>query len=150
MKKILILVILMSSLACRNHEAEAYTALDRSLEKTIPDAARLNSRYCIVIPRVGCGGCIDHAVEYLNSKMDSLKGVTIIVTGITDLKLLKLELGNQFIERKNVYLDTPRAFQDIRLVSPYPQIVSMKNGKATEIHELDVYSEDMRKLVGRE
>src|SRR5580658_6131771 len=97
MKKILILVVIVSSYACRHHDTEAYTTLDRSLEKTIPEAERLNSRYCIVIPRVGCGGCIDHAVEYLNSKMDSLNEVSIVVTGITDLKLLKLELGNQFI-----------------------------------------------------
>jgi hypothetical protein len=132
---------------CKNPDNGRFVELDKGFRITLPPDALENSRLCIIIPRSGCGGCIDNAVQYLKTKMDSLKDVNIVITGISDKKLLKLELGSDFLSRKNVYLDTNRAFQGVKIISSYPQIVSMKDGRATEIHELDVYSSDMNKLL---
>jgi hypothetical protein len=139
----------MLVMSCRQQPTGKFGVLDRVMGKAFPEDVLAQARYCVIVPRSGCGGCIDNAIQYLNTKMDSLKGVYVVVTGIVDRKLLRLELGEAFLERKNVYLDTARLFQELELLSSYPQVVTLALGKATDVKELDVYSTDMNKLLGR-
>lgn len=146
---IILFGIAMFADACRQQPKGKFDLFDRVMAQAFREDDLAQSRYCVIIPRSGCGGCIDNAVEYLSTKKDSLKGVYVVITGIVDRKLLKLELGQEFLRQKNVYLDTARLFQELDLLSDYPQVVTLESGKVSDVKELDIYSTNMNKLLGR-
>lgn len=90
----------------------------------------------IVIPGEGCGGCISSATYFVTQNYERLKENTFIIfTGVQDTKLLKNQLGNDFLLQKNVYVDENNLFMNKEVLSSYPYIIYMspKNYKIESI-----------------
>ncbi|SKB41204.1 hypothetical protein [Daejeonella lutea] len=145
MRKIFYFILLLA--ACKGEPNPRFKSVDDGLKKTLSTAQLSNTKNIILIPRAGCGGCIDNAIGYLKPRIDSLQQVEIIFTGISDKKLLKLIVGEDFLKKKNVHIDSLNHFLELKAMSVYPQIVSLEEGNVSDIKELDVESNDMRKLL---
>lgn len=91
-----------------------------------------NNPVIYIIPREGCGGCIQNATHQLVNGIDTLNGA-IVFTGVGDLKLLKLQLGKDFFDRKNVYLDEADVLMNLKISSIYPRTLTLKNNHVSRI-----------------
>lgn len=80
----------------------------------------------IIIPGVGCGGCIQKA--QLDFQNNNNPKTLYVFTNIVDLKIFKHEISYNTIEKDNVYLDLNDKFSEIGLISIYPQKIFWKNG----------------------
>jgi hypothetical protein len=96
-----------------------------------------------LIPKVGCGGCIDNAVLFVKENIKVLGDVHIIFTGIEDLKLLKLSLGSEIYTLNNIYIDKNRAFENFKEVSIYPKIIIMDEGRIKDIKTFDINNSEI-------
>lgn len=90
-----------------------------------------------VIPNEGCGGCISNATNYVYNNIDTLSNSIIIFTKVRDKKLLKNQLGDTFLSRKNVFIDK-KNFASIDLNTIYPKIYTLKNRKVVDENTIDV------------
>lgn len=127
-----------------------YAKFDSELRKIIPEDVLKKSQYCIVIPKAGCGGCIDQAIKFLKFELNNFSDTRIVFTGIEDVKRLRLDIGQDVLDSENVYLDSAQSFQNIDLKSIYPQIFFLENGSVINIKELDMGSGlDMKKLLAK-
>lgn len=107
---------------------EKITKIEDSLDKII------------VIPGEGCGGCINNATYYVINNYDRLGSALIIFTGVEDQKLLRNQLGADFLNHPNVLLDSDNHFMDKEVISSYPYILSIRNGS---IVTYDVFEENL-------
>jgi hypothetical protein len=135
---------------CSSENSKRNVELKKNLSKVLTADELNDAQYCIVVPSAGCTGCIEDASLYLKQKIDSIKDVQVIFTGVHDKKLLFLNLGSDFFDRNNVHLDTGKVFQNFEVKSNYPQVIFMKSGEPEEVRELDVNERDMDKLLKRD
>ena len=99
-----------------------------------------------MIPREGCGGCISDATSKTRELLMKRRDILLIFTDVTDMKLLKIQFGNNLLKDPNVSIDIPNLFVDKRVSSIYPQIFYLKNGKCDFYEIFDVTSERFRTL----
>lgn len=100
----------------------------------------------LIIPREGCGGCISGVTYYVVKNYDKLDAdLTVVFTGVGDLKLLKEQVGEAFIDKPNVIIDTSGYFQAPKIVSNYPTLVRLDLKK--EMRSVVNFSTDDNKLV---
>lgn len=99
-----------------------------------------HQKYVVVVPGAGCGGCISNATYFLVNNYSKIKdSVTIVFTGVMDKKLLKNEVGEEFLKNSNVKIDQDNYFLAPEIVSNYPQVISFKgnDGEIGEIQNFD-------------
>lgn len=76
----------------------------------------------LIIPRSGCGGCIDFATSYIVSRNLRFDSTLIIFTGISNYKELKLNLG-PYVKSEIIYIDSVNNFYNPSLEgSIYPRL----------------------------
>lgn len=143
------IIVFLVFLGCSVNENNDVVEVNNSLKAILTEQELQNSRYVIIVPKAGCGGCIDKAILFLKDKIESLSDTQVILTGIEDKKLLRIELGDVFLKKPNVHLDDERLFQNLKIMSIYPQLVKIEDGKAIEIQELDPSSGDMDQLLDK-
>jgi len=147
MKKIILFLgIVFLITGCHKKNAK-FSYVDKDLSAVLTQDEINSAHFCIIVPRTGCGGCIDNATRYIKDNLIRLPHTEVIFTGIVDKKLLRLEVGDEFLKQKNVHLDTANVFKDLEVQSIYPQIVKLQNGNSVELKELDVNSNDMNELL---
>ncbi len=100
----------------------------------------------VLIPREGCGGCISDATSKTTELLIQRRDILLILTDVTDMKLLKIQFGNSLLKDPNVSIDVPNLFVDKRVSSIYPQIFYLKNGKCDFFEVFDITSERFRTL----
>lgn len=88
----------------------------------------------IVIPGVGCGGCISDAQAEFNKNYKDAKTLYIF-TAIADLKIFKNSLAVDALTYKNVILDVDDALPTMGFKSIYPSTIKIKQDVA-EINRL--------------
>jgi len=150
MKKLLYVLLICAGCKSSSTTDARFESLNTALENTLTDSQLEKSTHCIIIPKSGCGGCIDEAILFLKPRIDSLKNVEIVFSGIADRKLLKLVVGEAFLQKANVHIDSLNHFQDLKLLSVYPQLVTLTDGKATSLKELDSHSAELTALLKSE
>ncbi len=85
-------------------------------------AAKTNKiKACLVIPRAGCTGCIAEALLYAKHNIDSMKYSKVILTDISDRRLVTLQAGSDFMRHRNVILDSSNALLSF-FNSAYPKV----------------------------
>ncbi|MFZ2906531.1 MAG: hypothetical protein WAZ98_10045 [Cyclobacteriaceae bacterium] len=92
----------------------------------------LDSKSIIVIPREGCGGCIQNATFFVKNRFDSIES-TVIFTGVGDRKLLHLQLGDKVLANNKCFVDTGNILMESQLTSIYPIIIFLENNKIRSI-----------------
>lgn len=109
-----------------------------------------NQKFVVVVPGAGCGGCISNATYFLVNNVGKIKdGVTIIFTGVMDKKLLKNEVGEDFLKKSNVKIDENNYFLAPEIVSNYPQVISFK-GNDGEIDKIENFDENTYNTIIKE
>jgi hypothetical protein len=130
-----IIIIVWGLQACSSKQDKKYEVLKIKLIEINPNI--LNAKSIIVIPREGCGDCIQNATHYVKSKIDSIESV-VIFTGVGDKKLLKIQLGENIWSYKNkFFIDTGNILMASELTSIYPVLISLEKN---EIKNVEVFS----------
>ena len=133
-KKLMLGLLLVGAVAC-SESASEYPAFSEAVSAIT--AANVNQDdVIVVIPGEGCGGCISNATSFMYEKVDEA-GIKVVFTGVEDKKLLALQLGDDFLARDNVYLDSDNLFMHQELKSIYPRILTTKNGSVDEVIDFD-------------
>lgn len=82
----------------------------------------------LVIPGVGCTGCISEAQYFFYENKDS-KDHIFIFTGINDLKMFKLEVPDSLHAATNVIVDKDNELMDLGYNSIYPGYIRINDDK---------------------
>lgn len=128
LKSIAILLYLISSIACKNQQEYAldtYFNLDKNIKQR---------KAIVVIPNQGCTGCISEAESFVIENAPKLKDVVFVFTQIQSVKLLRVKLGNEVLQQKNVIFDSENSikYPDENKVI-YPMIIFVNQGKIKKV-----------------
>lgn len=108
------------------------------------DLSKINA--IILLPREGCEGCISDASQMAIDLLAERSDIAVIFTVVNDLKLLHRQYGNSLLKNDLVSIDLQNLFRDDRVMSIYPQIAYMKNGKCYKVEEFGNESEEFMRL----
>lgn len=128
LKSIAILLYLISSIACKNQQEytlDTYFNLDKNIKQR---------KAIVVIPNQGCTGCISEAESFVIENAPKLKDVVFVFTQIQSVKLLRVKLGNEVLQQKNVIFDSENSikYPDENKVI-YPMIIFVNQGKIKKV-----------------
>lgn len=102
---------------------------------------------CVVLPEVGCEGCIAAGVQlFLDNKKSFLKTQKknqIVFTMVNSLKMLLRTLELSSLEDFNCHLDLKNDYLVAGKNSIYPLILHLKDGKITKAEFQSPYSNDV-------
>lgn len=139
-------IITFCLLACSQSETKT-TLINKKLKIHFEDTHNLKKfKAIILIPREGCGGCISEATMITKELLGNRRDIGLIFTDVTDMKLLKLQYGNNLLKDQNVSVDITNLFVDKRISSIYPQIFYLKNGKCVFSELFNTTSERFKQL----
>lgn len=94
----------------------------------------LNSyKSILIVPSVGCSGCISGTEHFIKQNINSLSNIKIIFTNINSKKILKHNIGDSIYNDKKVFIDTNSVFAFNSSKSMYPSIVYLSDGKIDKI-----------------
>jgi hypothetical protein len=111
-------------ISCDTSNDKAYLKLKEISKNSLSSYSNV-----IIIPGEGCSGCISDAGNFVKLNIEKLKRTLIIFTNIKDHKLLRLKMGRTLFAYPNVKTDTANLVGETKLLSLYPQLVEIKNGK---------------------
>ena len=128
MRYISYLIILVVFHSCSRTEVDK---LQIKLGENRIDLAE-NLKYCIVIPTVGCGGCIDEGMSFLKRNQKLLdkhrSEVWIVFTSIISKKMLRLSMKDIDLPKSMIYYDVNNAYSAALEQSIYPSVLYLDNG----------------------
>lgn len=94
----------------------------RRLEEN--DVNLTNYSHVVVIPELGCGGCISEAENFFRENTE--ENILFIFTKISSMKEMRLHLG-KLIEQKNVLIDNERLYvSEKEEMNVYPIIIDIR------------------------
>jgi len=134
MKIILLLVFTVSLFfqCAPKKQSETYTIIRNLANETLS-----SYKSVLVIPGEGCNGCIGSATLFVKSNLYKMDSTLIIFTSITDMKMLKIELGGDIFKRRNVKIDLNNSLRKSQLTSIYPMIGRFIND---DINNVEVFN----------
>tara|TARA_R110002012_G_scaffold321239_1_gene548305 strand:+ start:23178 stop:23627 length:450 start_codon:yes stop_codon:yes gene_type:complete len=122
--------------ACSNEKAE-YSEIIKTVTKSNHTSTTSYSDI-IILPELGCEGCISDVENFLISNSQSLENTFFILTRIRSKKLLRLRVGEDVLNQEHVYLDTENLFESSEIHSIYPiRLVLNQQGDIEEILKKD-------------
>ncbi len=88
----------------------------------------------LMMPSVGCSGCISDAEYFVVQHFDSIEHVKFIFTKLESKKILKHKIGDSIYFNKDVFIDTNNIFiYSGNDKSIYPAIVYLSDGLIDKI-----------------
>ena len=117
------------TICCCNSSLDKFYS--NTLMKDYPNAN--GYKYYIVIPHMGCPGCISQAEEFLLQNQNS-GDFFIIITNFSSKKSLRLKYGNVLFSCNNILIDSTNkyfAFDHERNV--YPMSIKLENNRIINI-----------------
>jgi len=101
----------------------------------------------IVIPNVGCNGCISQAEQLLKDEIDNSNNIKFILTNIESLKLTRIKLGIDVDNYQNIIVDKKNLFYRDGLKSIYPRIFFVNDeGKIFKALEVSPFEDGIADL----
>lgn len=83
-----------------------------------------NYSHIVVIPELGCGGCISEAEKFFRENRE--QSILFIFTKISSMKEIRLRLG-KMIEQKNVLIDNEQLYvSKEEEINVYPIIIDIR------------------------
>lgn len=128
MKKSIVFISLLF-MSCSSSPFKEY---DVAIQKSIDKSLLYSTEKILVIPRAGCGSCIDEASYFAITNYKKFKNTIIILTVIEDYKRLSQSLGKEFLKYESIKIDSNNYLQQDKIKSNYPYVLSLKNGKVIE------------------
>lgn len=131
--QIVAIFILLSLTSCGN----GYEQFFKQESKEVFGNKLQNYSRIILIPGIGCTGCISSAEKYFQKNVND-SSCLYIFTNYISFKGLGLRLGGkENLSRQNVYLDSNNVFMPSCFnESSYPLQISLENGKVKTIKKL--------------
>lgn len=131
MRKFLIFVYLfiMSMMGCSSGSDIAF--FQDAIEQS-----DITKKYDIilVIPGTGCHGCITGVEFFVKEHIQEYDNVLFVFTGVKSIKVLKMKLGNEIMDKRNVQLDLDNVFLNYTIKDAiYPVVVYLKNKRVCHI-----------------
>ncbi len=81
------------------------TALANGITKSGYDSL-LDKPYLLIVPRIGCMGCISSAEMFiLEAYKEHPKKLNILLSDITSYKVARVRFGSELLEAANVFVD---------------------------------------------
>ena len=96
-----------------------------------------NLDFIMVIPGEGCGGCISSATSYVLLNSEKFDNSLIIFTGVLDKKLLRNQVGSEFLNKENVLIDKNNYLMKQNLKSPYPYFFQINDSELINKTDFD-------------
>jgi hypothetical protein len=97
----------------------------------------MSKELLIILPRAGCTGCISSVEEFLMKDSEKYSSrVNILLTDVVSLKTARIKLGADLLSAEHVFVDTGSHFYRDVLVSLYPMIISLDNGRIKLVEEV--------------
>jgi len=126
----ILLVLCISS--CTNKD-KVYTDIIATIE---PKSGKAITAYenVIILPELGCEGCISDVENFLMNDAQHLKETFFILTRIRSLKLLKLRLGEKVLNQPHVVIDEQNLFEASEIHTIYPaRLLIDESGQVEEV-----------------
>lgn len=126
----LIIIFLSSCFEAKEEKTES-TSINVVKERNFSEFLSKHSKNrtdferILVVPSVGCTGCISEAETFFKENYDK-EEYLYIFTSIGDLKLLKIKLSDSLLNRTNVLLDYDNTLTNIGFTSIYPSEAKIK------------------------
>lgn len=134
MKKIIPLLLLLCLIACVNkHEAsdklkELYSSRNIVFDK--------DTEFCIVLPEVGCSGCISGCVykilKYKKQFDNTQKKNLIVFTSINSMKMLRRNMEVDNLSEFNCIIDSLGMYLPEGNENIYPLFIRLKDGEISD------------------
>lgn len=131
-----VLLVLLSS--CKSEE-ENYIELTTSLSKVNVQLTE-GETGVIIIPGAGsgCGSCISQATSYVLDYIDTLSS-NVVFTGVVDMKLFRLEVGDDFLANPKVFIDKENHLMNTHVSSIYPRQLTFSGKKIKRVVDFNPY-----------
>jgi hypothetical protein len=130
-KLLLFLTTLFLCTSCQSKQD--YTQLEQKLTILVGENIINEIDSLVILPSVGCGGCISNAMVHLIKNSTSIESMVVIFTKISDRKAFNMTVPQTFIEHPKVYIDETNNIIIPDSISEYPTIIYLKNGKINDI-----------------
>lgn len=121
----------------------SYTPYEEAINNILTESELSETKNILVLPGAGCETCISEATHYVLSNYDKLRETQIILTVITDYKLMRNNLGDEFLKSKIVKIDSNNYFLREAIKSNYPYLIELADSKVSSIVD---FNEGMNRL----
>lgn len=125
-----IVITFLVSIALTNcnktQEGSDFTDIKQFIEKIDVDLNKYD--FIVVLPGLGCQGCIKQAEMFMKDHLDKKK-VLFVLTKVESLKTLQNKLGIKLKEHTNIYIDREDDFIILSDNSIYPCIINLEDSK---------------------
>lgn len=123
---VIVLCLTFTLLSCKKSTQEIeHTFLSNSIEQI---KIAINYEWIVVLPGVGCHGCIQEGEYFMKENIDNKK-ILFVLTNTSSLKLLQQKTGVKLKEYSNVYIDKDFISDIPSNNAIYPCIVKLEKGK---------------------
>ena len=124
-----IVILLLICISCQSETSrfQAYIQDNGYLELSS------KIKYIVIIPSVGCGGCISYMEEFYRNNKE-LDSVIYVFTNFISKKMLSLKIGaklssNTYLDEKNIVMNY---YPDDKKI--YPCILELSQGRIKSVH----------------
>lgn len=125
----IVIAIVMAIGSCNksNHDKELDFLTEKLDEIEIAD----NYKWIVILPGLGCDGCIQVAEAFLQESLENNE-VLFILTRIESIKILQNKLGIELKEHSNIFIDRNNLFNIPTDNTIYPCVIEISDGKIKE------------------
>lgn len=148
---ITVIILLSGTISCQKQDETTQLVVEEFKNKGIKFDPE--EKLCIILPEVGCEGCIAAGVyfflQHKESFLNTQKKNKIIFTSIRSKKLLLRNLEEDTLDKYNHILDTENKFLTTDNNSIYPLILILNQGNIVKAQYQSPHSEDIFTQIER-
>jgi hypothetical protein len=130
------IVIIISALMLMNASCKKEGDYKNFMEETLEEkfgSSLNNYKSILIVPSVGCSGCISDTEHFIKQNINSLSNVKVIFTKINSKKILKHNIGDSIYYNKKVFVDSNNIFAYNTGKTIYPALVYLSKGEIDKI-----------------
>lgn len=121
-----IILFLLILIACSKTQEQI--EYDFLYQKVIDFKSKENKKYIVVLPGLGCKGCIQEGEEFMRNNISNKK-VLFVLSKVESLKLLQQKIGINISGLDNIYVDRDNYFDIPTDNTIYPLIIELEDSK---------------------
>lgn len=153
-------LLLVCSISCSSNEGKPKTVdasdinaeFRQALKNSAGSDTAKNIIAYLVIPNVGCSGCISDAEMLLKNTLNIDNRVKFVLTSIESVKLLKVKIGVDPVNQQQIIMDKQNYFSKGQLRSIYPKVyfINKTSGDVDKVVEVSPFEnglDDLKKVL---
>lgn len=125
-QQIVLYLIVLTSYGCLSNEDKCIRQLVQETGICLPNAS--DSCFLIIIPGNGCGSCIQGAMDHIREATDTV----YVFMCDTEKDFFLLSGGKKSTDFNNLYLDKDKVSARLKMVTTFPMVYFLKDGKYVE------------------